>query len=129
MSENNLIMEHQKILNLLNEATNCKFVARKWNINNSKSGYAATNEITFNTAILRSNLGNFNIAYLLVRGDFTVIISPQTQVAFKNCAPFTSWIIQIDETIIDDAESLDMVMPMYNLVECSSNYSETTGSL
>ena len=47
----------------------------------------------------------------------------------KNCAPFTICITRIDGTTIDDAEDLDLVMPMYNLVECSSYYSETTGIL
>ena len=50
--------------------------------------------------------------------------------AFENCAPFTKCITKIDETTIDDAEDLDSVMPMYNLIiEYSSDYSETTGSL
>ena len=48
---------------------------------------------------------------------------------FKNCAPFTKCITTIDVTTIDDAKDLDLVMPMYNLLEYSSNYSETTGSL
>ena len=52
-----------------------------------------------------------------------------TDVAFKNCAPFTKCITKIDGTEIDDAEDLDIVMPMYNLIEYSSSYSETTGSL
>ena len=49
--------------------------------------------------------------------------------AFKSCAPFTECIPNIDGTTIDDAEELDLVMPIYNLVECSSNFSDTTGSL
>ena len=60
---------------------------------------------------------------------YTVTAAPATQVAFKNCAPFIKCITTIDETTIDDAEDLDLVMPMYNLIEYSSNYSETTGSL
>ena len=52
-----------------------------------------------------------------------------TQVSFKNCAPFTKCITKIDGATIDDAEDLDLVMPIYNLIEYSSNYSETTGSL
>ena len=51
------------------------------------------------------------------------------QVVFKNCAPFTKCIIKIDGTTIHDAEDLDLVMPMYNLIEYSSDYFETTGSL
>ena len=52
-----------------------------------------------------------------------------TQVAFKNCALFTKCITKVDGATIDDDEDLDLIMPMYNLIEYSSNYSETTGSL
>ena len=65
----------------------------------------------------------------LVKGDITVTAAPQIQVAFKDCAPFTECITKLHETRIDDAEDLDLVMPMYSLIEYSSNYSETTGSL
>ena len=124
-------MEHQKILNLLNEASNSGFAARKWNIvnDNSKANYDVANEITYNTEVLKSSLCDYNDAYILVRGDIAATVAPATQVAFKNCAPFTKCITKIDETTIDDAEDLDLVMPMYNLIEYSSNYSETTGSL
>ena len=109
-SLNSLI--HQKILNLLNEANDSKFVTRKWNnVNdNSKSNYDATNEITNNTQVLKSNLCDYNNAYILVRGNITVVAAPATQIAFKNCAPFTKCITKIDETTIDGAE--DLVMPM-----------------
>ena len=71
-------MEHQKILNLLNETNVSKFVSGKWNIVNddSKSNYAATNEITYNTEILKSNLCDSNNAYILVRGDVIVTSAP-----------------------------------------------------
>ena len=52
-----------------------------------------------------------------------------TQLAFKNCAPFIKCITKIDGTIMDDAEDLDMVIPMHNLSEYSSSYYDTTGSL
>ena len=48
---------------------------------------------------------------------------------FKNCAPFTSCISKINNTQIDNAEYIDIVMPMYNLIEYSDNYSKTSGSL
>ena len=64
-----------------------------------------------------------------MKGDITVIAAPTTQASFKNCAPFTKCITQVDGTTIDDAEDLDLVMPMYNLKEYSSNYSEATGVL
>ena len=61
--------------------------------------------------------------------NITVRATPATQVALINCAPFTKCVTKIDETTIDDAESLDLVMPKYNIIEYSSNSSKTTGSL
>ena len=78
---------------------------------------------------MKSNLCDYNDAYILVRGDITVVAALATQVTFKNCAPFTTCITKIDETTIDDVEDLNLVMPMYNLIEYSSNYSEITESL
>ena len=63
--------------------------------------------------------GNINVA-----GD-----DANTKVAFKNCAPFTKCITEINETFIDDAEHINITMPMYNLIEYSDNYSDTSGSL
>ena len=91
--------------------------------------YNTANEITYNTEVLKSNLCDYSDAYILVRGDITVVAAPTIQVAFKNCAPFTKCITKIDETTIYDAENLDLVMPMYNLIKYSSNYSEATGSV
>ena len=79
--------------------------------------------------VLKSNICDYNDTYILVRGDITITAAGATQVAFKNCAPFTKCITKIDGTTIDDAEDLDLVMPMYNLIEYSSNYSETIGRL
>ena len=45
-------------------------------------------------------------------------------VIFKNCAPFTIWIIEINDTDIDNAQGIDMVMPIYNLIDYSDNYSK-----
>ena len=50
--------------------------------------------------------------------------APKTQAAFKNCALFSNCITKIDEATIDDAEDLNLVMPVYNLIEYSSNYSD-----
>ena len=123
-------MEQQKISNLLNEANNSKFLTRKWNIvsDNSKANYNATNEITYNAEVLKSSLCDYEDAYILLRVDIYVTAAPETQVAFKNCAPMTKCIPKIEETI-DDAEHLDVVMPMYRLIEYCSNYSETTKNL
>ena len=51
------------------------------------------------------------------------------EVTFKNCAPFTKCISRINNTDIDNAPDIDIVMPMYNLIEYSDNYSKTSGSL
>ena len=113
-------MEYQKILNLLNESNDSKFLTRKWNIvnDNSKANYNKGNEIIYNTEVLKSNLCDYNNAYILVTGYITIAGHNLTmQVAFKNCALFTKCIIKIDETTIGDAENLDLVMPMYNLIE------------
>ena len=75
----------------------------------------------YNTEVLKSNLCDYSNAYLLVRGDITIIEHQVTQIALKNCAPFTKCNAKIDGTTIDDAEDLDLVM--YNLIEYSSNYS------
>ena len=79
------------------------------------------------TEVSKSNLCDYNNAYTLVRGDITIAGDIGTRVAFKNCAP--QCITKIDETKIDDAEDLDLVMSMHNLLEYSSNYTDNTGSL
>ena len=107
-------MEHQKLLNLLNEINDSKFVTKKWNIvnDNWKTKYNTASEITYNTEISKSNLCDYNDAYVLVTDNITVVAAPAKQVAFKNCAPFTKCITKIYETTIDDAEDLHLVMPM-----------------
>ena len=87
------------------------------------------NEIICNTEVLKSNLCDYNDVYILVRGDIIPVIHNNiTPMAFKNCAPFIKFVTKMNGTTIDDAEDLDLVMPMCNLIEYSSNYSDTTGS-
>ena len=66
--------------------------------------------------MLKSSLCDYSDAYILVKGNITVKSAPQTQASFKNCAPFTKCITKIDETTIDDAEDLDLIMSTYNLI-------------
>ena len=86
----------------------------EWNIVNDQSNpnYGVGNEITYNAEVLKSNLCDYNDTYILVRGDITVTAAPTTQVAFKDCAGFIKCITKINEIIKDDAEDLDLVMPV-----------------
>ena len=90
--------------------------------------------------MLRSNLCDYADSYILVKGTKIIIgqrddaAARQTNerdkgVTFKNCAPCTKWISKINNTDIDTAQDIYMVMPMYNLVEYSNNYSKISGSL
>ena len=78
----------------------------------SNASYSAGNEIIYNTEVLKSNLCDYNVAYILVKGDITVTTAPVLQIAFKSCAQFTKCITKIDEPTTDDAEELDLVMAM-----------------
>ena len=70
------------------------------------------------------------LLYTLVTGDITASNGDaNTKVAFKNCAPFTKCVTHINDEHVDNADNLDIVMPMYNLIEYSDNYSDTSGSL
>ena len=83
--------------------------------------------------MLRSDLCDFSDAYIVVKGTITVTNSNNPQrnktVVFKDNAPFINCISKINGVKIDNAEDLDVVMPMYNLLEYSKNYRKTTGSL
>ena len=88
--------------------------------------------------MLRSSLCDHSDAYILVKGNLLVINKAGTgaaannrnkKVIFKNCAPFTSCICKINNTQRHNAEYIDIVVPMYNLIEYSDNYSKTSGSL
>ena len=93
-------MEHQKIINLLNEPKDSKFETRNWNIVNGQSNatYDVENEIFYNTEVWKSSLCDYSDAYILLKGDSTLTAAPATQLAFKNCAPFTKCIIKFDRT-------------------------------
>ena len=77
-----------------------------------------------NSEVLKSDLCDYSEASILVKYDITIIGHQVTQVAFKNCVLFINSITKIDGTTINDAENLDLVMPMYNLIEYSPNYSK-----
>ena len=132
-------MEYQKIANLLDNTSNqpSKFKTRNWvEINDESRGTYTGNSIKFKTAMLRSNLCDYADAYILLNGtgDGDDDAAKRTDkrdkgVIFKNCAPFTKCISRINNTEIDNAKDIDIVMTIYNLIENSDNYSKISGSL
>ena len=90
--------------------------------------------------MLKSSLCDYSDAYILVKGTITITGAGNDAAArqaderdkvviFKNCAPFTNCISEINNTQTDNAKDIDIVMPMYNLIEYSDNYVKTIGSL
>ena len=140
-------MEYQKIANLLDNevalsASNkpSKFRTRNWvEMNgNIRGAYSPNKQITIKTAMLRSSLCDYNDAYVLVKVNITVNSTAAASVAannaakkviFKNCAPFTNCVSKINNIEIDNAQNIDLAMPMYNLIVYSDNYSKSSGSL
>ena len=105
---------------------------QKWYIidSESKGNYLPDNEIKFLTSSLESSLCDYSDAYILVTGNINVTGGDaNTKVAFKNCAPFRKCRTEINETFVDDANFINITMPMYNLIEYSDNYSDTSGNL
>ena len=136
-------MEYQKIVNLIDDITlnqQSKFRTRNWlEINDeSRGAYNVNSQIKFKTTMLKSSLCDYSDAYSLVKGTITVnniaaqgaaANNTNKKVIFKNCAPFTNCISEINNIQIDNAKDIDIVMPVYNLIEYSDNYAKTTGSL
>ena len=90
--------------------------------------------------MLKSSLCDYSDAYIHVKGKITITGEGDNDAAkradqrnkgaaFKNCAPFITCISEINNTQIDNCKDIDIVMPMYNLIEYSDNYAKTSGSL
>ena len=140
-------MEYDKINNLLlSEDNECKqlskFVTREYvRVNSLLNTYNENKSIRFKTPMLRSDLCDYSDAYILVKGKITVTApginndadnigdKRNRPVILKNNAPFVSCITRINGELIEDADDLDIVMPMSNLLEYSKNYRRTIGSL
>ena len=131
-------MEIQKIANFLGDVDNksSKFVTRKWYVINDQNNtdYREGNEdsttVKFETKVIKPSLCDYSDTYIIVTGNITATGGDaNTRVAFKNCAPFTKCIKHINDGHVDNADNLDIIMPMYNLIEYSDNYSDTSGSL
>ena len=102
------------------------------------AGYPANSQMKFKTTMLKSSLWDYSDAYILVKGNATVkntiaadadVKETNKKIIFKNCAPFTDCISEVNNTQTDNVKSIDIVVPMYNLIEYSNNYSKTFGSL
>ena len=135
-------MEYDKINNLLLSEESeklSKFVTREYvKVNSLSNTYNENKSIRFKTPMLRSNLCDYFDAYILVEGTITVTAATGANnirekrnkpLILKNNAPFVSCITRINGELIEDADDLDIVMPMYNLLEYSKNYRKTIGSL
>ena len=88
--------------------------------------------------MLKSSLCDYGYPYIFVKGTITVddtsaagvaANNNNNEVILKNCAPLTNWISEINNTQINNAKHIDIVMPMFNLIEYSNNYSKTCGNL
>ena len=133
-------MEYDKINNLLLSEDNeseqlSKFVTRQYvKVNSLSNTYNENKSTRFKTPMLRLSLCNYSDAYILVNGTTTVTGNhPRDRqnrpIILKNNAPFVSCITRINGELIEDPDNLDIVMPMYNLLEYSKNYRKTFGSV
>ena len=124
---------------MLNDESNqpSKFRTRKWvEINDESRGTYTSDNMKFKTTLLRYSLCDDAEAYILVNGRITITGAGADSAArraderdkgvtFKNCAPFTKCISRINNTDVDTARDIDIVMPMYNLIEYSDSYSKS----
>ena len=123
-------MECQKIANLLDNASNqpSKFRPRNWvEINDDSRGAYTNADIKLKTTMLESDLCDYADAYIFLKGKITITgvgnddnarqqDERDKSLIFKNCAPFTKCISRKNGTDIDDAQDIDIVMPMHNLI-------------
>ena len=132
-------MGYNNITNLLDKLTEDeipKFTRVKWIeiFDQSNGTYNPNKDIRFKTPQLRSDLCDFNEAYILVTGKITAtnpcnnINEYNRKVALKNSAPFFSCELRISSEKVDFCDDLDVVIPMYDLLYYSKNFRKTTGS-
>ena len=137
-------MEYQKTTNLLDNTPNqlSKFITKNWiEINDQPRGaYNVNSDIRFKTAMLKFSVCDYSDAYILVKGRIAItgegaddaarqVDEVDKGVIFKSCAPFINCKSEINNTEIDSAKYIDIVMPMYKLIEYSDNCSKTSESV
>ena len=134
-------MGYNKITNLLGKLDKDeipKFTTIKYIeiFDQSNGTYNKNKDIRFKTNQLRNDLRDFNDAYIVETGKATATapdpnddnINYDRTIALKNSAPFFNCVLKINNQLIEDAQDLDIVMPMYNLLHYSKNFRKTTGS-
>ena len=135
-------MENQKIINLLNKSnTNSRHLAtKKWYIINDENnttygvnkdtGVGVPDTIKYDTRVLKPNLCDYAEAYILGDGTITAAAAnADTRLILKKCAPFPKCYLEINDEHVYTAENLDIVMTMYNLIEYSDNYQDSSATL
>ena len=135
-------MENQKIINLLDriDSDSKHFATKKWYIINDENntnygvnkdtGANNPDTIKYDARVLKPNLCDYAEAYIIVDGTIRAAAADgNTRLALKNCAPFTKCNLEINDEHVDTAENLDIVMPMYNLMEYSDNYQDSSATL
>ena len=132
-------MGYNKTTNLLGKLDKDeipKFTTIKWIeiFDQSNRTYNKNKDIRFKTSQLRNDLYDFNDAYIVVTGKITAANPGNNanqynrKVSLKNSTPFLNCALKINSQLIEDAQDLDIVMPMYNLLYYSKNFRKTTGS-
>ena len=98
---------------------------------NKDTGANNPDTIKYDTRVLKPNLCDYAEAYILVDGTIRAAnaVNNNTRLALKNCAPFTKCNSEINDEHVHTAENLDIVMPMYNLIEYSDNYQDSSATL
>ena len=127
-------MEIRKIINVIIDLSDeePKFATKKWNVIDSqttKVKYKQGDTIKFETGTIKSSLYAYSDAFMLVIGNIAATAGDNTDVAFKNCAPFSTCETVINDVFVDKADHIYIAMLKYNLIEYSDNYSDTSGRL
>ena len=144
-------MKYQKPINLLDDTTNQppKLGTKStveindelrgaYNDDDDNNNDEKNNNIKLKTSMIRSSLSDYSDAHMLVKGTITVpnmaaagaaVSHTNKKILFKNCALFTSCITEINNTQVDNAEDIDIIMPVYNLIEYGTAYLKTSESL
>ena len=127
-------MEYQQIIKLVDNTPNQQ--KKRVKINDDARGtYSHNRQIKFKTTMLRSSLCDYSDVYIFVSGTTIVATlaaggeNNNRQVVFKSCAPFSNCISEINNTQIDKAKDINVVMQIYDFIEYSDNYSKTSGIL